>query len=98
MEQENDAQIGNLAGKVSQLRELSIQIGGHVREDNRLLSDLDGSFDSTGGLLGGTMKRCALVPRRRATASGMHDARARPRVRTGAAGSAGSPAPRTAGT
>ena len=59
MEQENDAQIGNLAGKVTQLRELSIQIGSHVREDNRMLGDLDGSFDTTGGLLGGTMKRCA---------------------------------------
>ena len=57
MEQENDAQIGALAGKVSQLKQLSIDIGTHVREDNSMLNDLDGSFDSAGGLLHGTMKR-----------------------------------------
>ena len=57
MEDENDALVNGLAGKVSQLRELSIQIGSHVKEDNRLLSDLDSGFDKTGGMLGGTMRR-----------------------------------------
>ena len=44
-------------GKVGQLKELSIAIGSHVKEDNRLLGDLDNSFDSAGSLLSGTMKR-----------------------------------------
>ena len=57
LQQENDAQINNLAGKVSALKDISIQIGNHIKEDNKLLGDLDGSFDTTGGLLGGTMKR-----------------------------------------
>ena len=57
LEGENDAQISQLAGKVSALKDISIQIGGHIKEDNRLLNDLDGSFDSTGGLLGSTMKK-----------------------------------------
>ena len=38
-------------------KELSIAIGSHVKEDNRLLGDLDNSFDSAGSLLSGTMKR-----------------------------------------
>ena len=46
MEQENDAQIGALGNKVSELRALSIQIGNHVKGDNKLLDDLDGNFDS----------------------------------------------------
>ena len=57
LQQENDAQINNLAGKVSALKDISIQIGAHIKEDNSLLGDLDNSFDATGGLLGGTMKR-----------------------------------------
>ena len=57
MESENDALVNGLGSKVSQLKELSIQIGADVREQNHLLGDLDNSFDNTGGLLGGTMKR-----------------------------------------
>jgi|TARA_B100000524_G_C23581911_1_gene345700 blocked-early-in-transport protein 1 len=57
MENENDAHIGLLAGKVSQLKQLSIDIGSHVRDDNRMLNDLDGNFDSASSLLNGTMKR-----------------------------------------
>jgi len=57
LEQENDAHIGLLAGKVAQLKQLSIDIKDHVRDDNKMIGELDGSFDSTGGLLQGTMKR-----------------------------------------
>ena len=57
LEESNDAQIGALSGKVTQLKELSIAIGSHVKEDNRLLGDLDNNFDTAGGMLGGTMKR-----------------------------------------
>ena len=52
MEQENDAQISQLAGKVSALRDISIQIGGHIKEDNRLLDDM-----------GGTCGRVSALPR-----------------------------------
>lgn len=57
MESENDAALGLLGNKVSELRELSIAIGKHVKDDNALLDDLDGKFDSTGSILSGTMKR-----------------------------------------
>ena len=57
LEQENDLQISQLAGKVSALKDISIQIGGHIKEDNRLLDDMGGGFDNASGLLGGTMKR-----------------------------------------
>ena len=57
LESENDALIGQFQGKVETLKQLSIQINGHIKEDNNILSDLDNSFDSTSGLLGGTMKR-----------------------------------------
>ena len=57
MEQENEAQIGMLAGKVAQIKQLSIDIRGDVRDDNKLIGDLDGSFDSAGSMLHGTMKR-----------------------------------------
>jgi len=56
-EQENDDHIGLLASKVSALRGIAIEIGEHVREDNRMLDTLDDRFLSAGGMLGGTMKR-----------------------------------------
>ena len=57
MESENDALINGLSGKVTQLKELTIAIGSDVREQNNMLNNLNSSFDSTGGLLGSTMKR-----------------------------------------
>ena len=57
LESENDAQIGKLAGQVSALKDISSQISIHIKGDNKLLDELDGSFDSAGGMLGGTMKR-----------------------------------------
>lgn len=50
-------QINSLANKVSALRDISKQIGNAVREDNALLGDLEGGFDSANSLLGGTMQR-----------------------------------------
>ena len=61
MEGENDALVNGLAGKVSQLKELSIQIGADVRDQNHLLNNIDNSFDVTGNLLGGTMKKLGLL-------------------------------------
>ena len=61
MESENDALINGLGAKVSQLKELTIAIGGDVREQNNMLNDLNSSFDNTGGLLGSTMKRLGVL-------------------------------------
>ena len=61
LENENDAQIGKLAGQVSALKDISSQISIHIKGDNKLLDELDGSFDSAGGMLGGTMKRLGAV-------------------------------------
>ena len=61
MEGDNDALVNGLASKVSQLKELSIQIGADVRESNNMLGDLDNNFDSAGNLLGSTMKRLGLL-------------------------------------
>lgn len=57
LESENDLQIGALAGKVSALKDISSQISIHIKNDNKLLDEMDTSFDNAGGLLGGTMKR-----------------------------------------
>ena len=56
MENENDAQISALLGKVNQLKQVSVQIGDHVREDNKMLNGMD-QFDTSGSMLGGTVKR-----------------------------------------
>lgn len=57
LESENDMQIGLISSKVGALRDVAIQINGHIKEDNAMLDGLGSSFDSAGGLLGGTMKR-----------------------------------------
>ena len=57
MEGENDALINGLAGKVSQLKELTIAIGADVRDQNNMLDNISNSFDSAGSLLDGTRKR-----------------------------------------
>ena len=61
MENENDAQISALLGKVSQLKEVSVQIGNHVREDNRMLNGMGDQFDSSGSMLSGTVKRLSAL-------------------------------------
>mmetsp|Transcript_14461 Transcript_14461/g.37444 ORF Transcript_14461/g.37444 Transcript_14461/m.37444 type:complete len:91 (+) Transcript_14461:300-572(+) len=57
MERENDEHINLLHGKVSALKEMTIQIGNHVKEDINMLDGMGSDFDRTGGLLRGTMSR-----------------------------------------
>jgi blocked-early-in-transport protein 1 len=57
MEQENDRLANELTSKVSALKHLTIDIGNEVRNQNRLLGDMDDEFDSSGGLLQSTMGR-----------------------------------------
>ena len=61
LENENDAQIAALAGKVGALKDISSQINIHIKGDNKMLDELDTSFDATGGLLGGVTKRLNVV-------------------------------------
>mmetsp|Transcript_14458 Transcript_14458/g.37438 ORF Transcript_14458/g.37438 Transcript_14458/m.37438 type:complete len:127 (+) Transcript_14458:300-680(+) len=46
---------GNI--QVSALKEMTIQIGNHVKEDINMLDGMGSDFDRTGGLLRGTMSR-----------------------------------------
>jgi len=57
MERENDEHVNLLHGKVSALKEMTIQIGDHVRNDNAMLDGMGSEFDRTNSLLSGTMKR-----------------------------------------
>ncbi|KAG8456893.1 hypothetical protein KFE25_012683 [Diacronema lutheri] len=57
MERQNDEQIGLLGSKVSQLKQMTLQINDMVAYDNRMLDEMGTSFDRTGSLLGGTMRR-----------------------------------------
>ena len=61
MEQENDAKIGALGDKVSELRALTIQIGNHVKADNQELDALNGSFDSARGSSSANARSCMQV-------------------------------------
>lgn len=57
MEGENDALVNSLASKVTQLKDLSNAIHIDMKDQNNMLNDINGGFDSAGSLLGGTMKR-----------------------------------------
>ncbi|VDN58750.1 unnamed protein product [Dracunculus medinensis] len=55
IERQNDSLVEQLSGKVAALKRITIAIGDDVREQNRLLNDMDGEFDSSKGLLSSTM-------------------------------------------
>ncbi|KAI1713971.1 ankyrin repeat and LEM domain-containing protein 2 like protein [Ditylenchus destructor] len=61
MEQQNDDMVDDLAHKVSTLKRVTIAIGDDVREQNKLLNEMDTGFDLSRGLLGSTMKKLGLV-------------------------------------
>ncbi|KAM3571943.1 hypothetical protein VYU27_006039 [Nannochloropsis oceanica] len=56
-EDENNRRIADLAGQVSMLKELTIDIGTEVRSQNTLLDDMGNGFSRTDGLMGSTMRR-----------------------------------------
>ena len=56
-ERQNDMQIHHLSQKVNQLKSLSIDIEGEVRDQNSLLDGMSGQFAGTQGLLGATADR-----------------------------------------
>ena len=55
MEEQNNAQISMLKDQVSMLKELSLDINVEVNDQNKFLGGMETDFDSTQGLLGGTM-------------------------------------------
>nr|XP_048292800.1 BET1 homolog isoform X3 [Myodes glareolus] len=54
-EEENDRLTESLRSKVDAIKSLSIEIGHEVRNQNKLLSEMDSQFDSTTGFLGSRM-------------------------------------------
>ena len=54
--EQNDEKIGLLGSKIAQLKNLSIQINGEVREQNSMLNGFSDSMSNADGMLGGTMK------------------------------------------
>ena len=57
LEEDNEAAETELRSKVNALKSLSIDIGTEVREQNRLLKDVDDEFDSTFGQLQHNIQR-----------------------------------------
>uniref|UniRef100_A0A1I8EHS7 BET1 protein n=1 Tax=Wuchereria bancrofti TaxID=6293 RepID=A0A1I8EHS7_WUCBA len=68
MERRNDALVAKLSGKVAALKKITIAIGDDVREQNRLLNEMETDFDASKGLLGSTMRKLDRV----AKAGGKH--------------------------
>uniref|UniRef100_A0A8R1DF03 BET1 homolog n=1 Tax=Caenorhabditis japonica TaxID=281687 RepID=A0A8R1DF03_CAEJA len=60
-EKHNDELVDGLSSKVAALKRVTIAIGDDVREQNRLLNDMDTEFDSSKGLLQTTMRRLGIV-------------------------------------
>ncbi|XP_071955444.1 BET1-like protein isoform X2 [Antedon mediterranea] len=57
LEAENNRLSDNLATKVSTLKSLALDIETETNDQNRYLDGMDGEFDSTQGLLGGSVRR-----------------------------------------
>jgi len=55
LEEENEYLEGELKGKISALKELSIDIGTEVKEQNKFLKSMDDQFDSTGSMFSNTI-------------------------------------------
>ncbi|NXG19492.1 BET1 protein, partial [Grallaria varia] len=62
-EEENDRLTESLRTKVSAIKSLSIEIGTEVKNQNKMLSEMENDFDSAGGLLGATMGRLRTLSR-----------------------------------
>uniref|UniRef100_A0A915PWQ8 t-SNARE coiled-coil homology domain-containing protein n=1 Tax=Setaria digitata TaxID=48799 RepID=A0A915PWQ8_9BILA len=57
MEHRNDALVEQLSGKVAALKKITIAIGDDVREQNRLLNEMETNFDTSKGLLDATVRK-----------------------------------------
>ncbi|XP_060928330.1 BET1 homolog [Limanda limanda] len=66
-EEENKHLQEGLGAKVNALKSLSINLGTEVKYQNKMLDEMDSDFDSTGGLLGATIRRVKQLSRRSQT-------------------------------
>ena len=55
LEEENEYLEGELKGKISALKSLSIDIGTEVKEHNKFLKEMDDQFDSTHSMFSNTI-------------------------------------------
>ena len=55
LEDQNEEMEGELKGKVSALKSLSINIGLELKEQDKLLRDMDDGFDSTSSVIKNTI-------------------------------------------
>ncbi|XP_019363979.1 PREDICTED: BET1 homolog [Gavialis gangeticus] len=62
-EEENEKLTESLRTKVTAIKSLSIEIGTEVKHQNKMLTEMDSDFDSTGGFLGATMGRLKMLSR-----------------------------------
>ncbi|KYO26673.1 BET1 homolog [Alligator mississippiensis] len=62
-EEENEKLTESLRTKVTAIKSLSIEIGTEVKHQNKMLTEMDSDFDSTGGFLGATMGRLKTLSR-----------------------------------
>nr|XP_056713402.1 BET1 homolog [Euleptes europaea] len=62
-EEENETLTESLRSKVTAIKSLSIEIGTEVKQQNKMLGEMDDAFDSTGGFLGATMGRLKTLSR-----------------------------------
>lgn len=60
LEDQNLEMEGELKGKVSQLKSLSINIGLELNEQKKLLSDMDDGFDNTSSFITNTIGKVVL--------------------------------------
>ncbi|KAJ1101095.1 hypothetical protein NDU88_006168 [Pleurodeles waltl] len=62
-EEENERLTESLRLKAKALKTISIDMGTEVKYQNKMLSEMDSDFDTTGGLLGATMGRLKILSR-----------------------------------
>lgn len=63
LEEENTRLEESLKGKVQTLKSMSIDMGAEVRNQNKMLKDMDEDFDKTGNFLTATMDRLKRLTR-----------------------------------
>lgn len=57
LDSENQQRVDNLASKVSRLKNLALDIDDEAADSNRYLDSMGGDYESTQGLLGGSVHR-----------------------------------------
>lgn len=65
IEETNQEMEGELKGKINALKSLSINIGVEVREQNRLLNEMDDGFDSTASMFSNTIGKLVKLAKNR---------------------------------